>query len=111
MTSYYQLNKEKINARRRELYKINEESHKKMLERNKRWRDKNKEIIATKSKEYRDIGYYKNKLKSRFELLKNEILINNTSTELFEEFNEILDEMKRLNIIEPELFNSLKNLI
>ncbi len=108
MPSYYELNREKINNRRKQLYKENEESRKKALERNRRWREKHKEELKQRNKEYRNIGYYKNKLESRFNVLKNEIFMDNVSDELIEEFKEIVEELKKLNMIDENLYEAIQ---
>lgn len=106
--SYYQLNKDKIYAKKKIWIEKNKE---KVKEINKRWRDKNKEAIAEQKKYYNKIGYYKNKLVQKFNIMKDEILIGNDSQELLEEFKVLLDEMMRLELLDHDEYEQIEALL
>ena len=104
--TYHEMNRERFSARKKLWAQANKD---KIKESNKKWRENNKEYLKQKQLEYSKGGYYKNKLLQRFNVLKGELLIGNDSQELLEELSNILDEMKKLDLIEEEEYNNLKN--
>jgi len=105
--TYCQINNERFRERRKAWALANKD---KIRESNKRWRDKNKERLKQQQTEYNKTGYYKSKLIQRFNVLKDELLINNDSNDLLIELSNVLDEMQRLNIIDDDEYNNLKKL-
>ena len=104
--SYYMLNKERIMKQKKEYREKNKE---RIALKKKEYYERTKEQNKDKRKEYQRIGYYKNKLNQKFEIMKNEILIGNDSEELLNEFSELLDELLKYNIISDDDYNLLKS--
>lgn len=61
------------------------------------------------SEYHKNVG--KNKLIQQFNVMKDEILIGNDSQELFDEFDELLDELVQRKMITVTEFKKLKSLI
>lgn len=106
--SYYHLNKERIAPRKAAWRAANRD---KTRAANQRHYQKNKESILQKKKDYYKLGYYLNKLKSKFEVLRGEILNGNDSPELLEDFGELIDEMLNHNLISEEEYQNLSELL
>lgn len=104
--SYYKLNKERIMKQKKEYREKNKE---RIALKKKEYYERTKEQNKEKLKEYQRIGYYKNKLKQKFEIMKAEILIGNDSEELLNQFSELLDELLKYNIISDEDYNLLND--
>jgi hypothetical protein len=105
--TYHELNKERFKERKKAWAQANKE---KIKESNKKWREKNREYLKEKQKEYNKSGYYKSKLLQKFNVMKDEIQIND-SEQLLEDFSNLLDEMFKYELLDEEEYNNLKNLI
>ena len=105
--TYHEINRERFAPRKKLWAQANKD---KIKESNKKWREKNKEYLKQKQLEYSKGGYYRNKLLQRYNVLKGELLIGNDSLDLLEELGHVLDEMKKLDLIEEDEYNNLKKL-
>lgn len=106
--TYYMLNKEKLQARKKLWVQKN---YQKVLDANKRYRERNRQKLNDANKEYRRVGAYKCKLIQRFNIIKGEILLDNVSNEIIQEFSELIDEMYKMKILDDEEYETLKNYI
>jgi len=106
--TYHELNKERFRERKKAWAQANKG---KIRESNKKWRGKNRDYLKQKQAEYNKTGHYRSKLIQRFNVLKDELLIDNDSNELLEELSDILDELKHFDLIDEDEYNNLKKYI
>lgn len=93
--------KEYNNKYMRDYRKKNRERN---LEYRKEYRQKNLEKLKQQDKDY----YNRKKLKSKFEVMKNEILTGNDSKTLLIEFLQLLELLKENDLIELDDYKNAK---